>query len=154
MEGGFAGRSGTETLTVTNEANHTEGGSYALKVEGQNRYLARTHVRVEKYVDKGYEYKVTAWVKLIEPASSQLQFSTQIGDGSSANYVALAAKTISTSDGWVQFEGNYRYNNVSSEYLTLYVESSNNATASFYIDDISFVAQAPARRHSERSHSD
>ena len=33
--GGFEGRAGTETLTITKEANHTEGGSYALKVEGR-----------------------------------------------------------------------------------------------------------------------
>ncbi|WP_340007614.1 hypothetical protein MHH52_07350 [Paenibacillus sp. FSL K6-0276] len=69
---------------------------------------------------------------------SQLQMSMQIGNGSSANYVQLAPKTVSASDGWIQFEGTYRYNNVSSEYLTLYVEISSNSTASFYIDDISF----------------
>ncbi|OXS58407.1 1,4-beta-xylanase [Cohnella sp. CIP 111063] len=136
--GGFAGRAGTETLTVTDEANHTEGGSYALKVEGRTGTWHGPALRVEKYVDKGREYKVTAWVKLIEPASSQLQLSTQVGDGSSANYVQLSAKTINAADGWVQFEGSYRYNNVSSEFLTIYLESSNNATASFYIDDIGF----------------
>lgn len=138
--GGFEGRAGTETLTVTEEANHTEGGSYALKVEGRTTSWHGPSLRVEKYVDKGSEYKISAWVKLIEPASSQLQLSTQVGSGSSANYVTLAPKTISTSDGWVQFEGTYRYNSVGDEYLTIYVESSNNGSASFYIDDISFTA--------------
>ncbi|GAA0404892.1 endo-1,4-beta-xylanase [Paenibacillus motobuensis] len=137
--GGFGGRSGKETLTITDEANHTEGGSYALKVEGRTETWHGPSLRVEQYVDKGSEYKVSAWVKLIDPASSQIQLSTQIGDGGSANYVALSPKTISTNDGWVQFEGSYRYNSVGGEYLTIYVESSNNATASFYIDDISFV---------------
>jgi len=94
---------------------------------------------VEKYVDKGGEYKITAWVKLISPDSSQLQLSTQVGNGSSANYVNLSAKTIRAEDGWVQYEGTYRYNSIGGEYLTIYVESPNNATASFYIDDISFV---------------
>lgn len=140
--GGFGGRSGKETLTITNEANHTEGGSYALKVEDRTETWHGPSLRVEQYVDKGSEYKVSAWVKLISPASSQLQLSTQIGDGGSANYVALSPKTISTNDGWVQFEGSYRYNSVGGEYLTIYVESSNNATASFYIDDISFVKTA------------
>ncbi|MFC4601691.1 endo-1,4-beta-xylanase [Cohnella hongkongensis] len=136
--GGFTGRAGTETLTVTDEANHTEGGSYALKVENRSAAWHGPSLRVEKYVDKGYEYNVTAWVKLIEPASSQIQLSTQVGEGSSANYVQLSAKTISADDGWVQFQGSYRYNNVSSEYLTIYVESSSNANASLYIDDIRF----------------
>lgn len=136
--GGFTGRAGTETLTVTNEANHTPGGAYALKVEGRTNTWHGPSLRVEKYVDQGAEYKISAWVKLIEPASSQIQLSTQIGDGSSANYVQLSSKTINTGDDWVQFEGTYRYNSVGGEFLTIYVESSNNATASFYIDDIRF----------------
>ncbi|MEK3834315.1 endo-1,4-beta-xylanase [Paenibacillus sp. FSL R7-0128] len=136
--GGFTGRAGTETLTVTNEANHTEGGSYSLKVEGRNNTWHGPSLRVEKYVDKGSEYTLSAWVKLIEPASAQLQLSTQVGTDSSASYVTLSPKTISTADGWVKYEGSYRYNSVGGEYLTLYIESSNNATASFYIDDINF----------------
>ncbi|MNO41731.1 Endo-1,4-beta-xylanase A precursor [compost metagenome] len=136
--GGFEGRAGTEKLTITKEANHTEGGSYALKVENRSSTWHGPSLRVEKYVDQGSEYNISAWVKLIDPASSQLQLSTQTGSGSSSNYVALSPKTISTSDGWVKFEGSYRYNSVGGEYLTIYVESSNNAAASFYIDDISF----------------
>lgn len=137
--GGFEGRSGTETLTVTDEANHTENGSKSLKVEGRTVTWHGPSLRVEQFVDKGYEYNVSAWVKLIEPSSSQLQLSTQVGNGGSANYVSLSAKTISTADGWVLFEGSYRYNSVGDEYLTIYVESASHATASFYIDDITFT---------------
>ena len=93
---------------------------------------------MEKYVEQGGEYKATVWVKLIEPASTQIQISTQIGEGSGASYVNLTQKAISTGDDWVKLEGTYRYNNVSSGYLTIYVESLNNETASFYIDDINF----------------
>ena len=137
---GFKPRAGTETLTVTEEANHTEGGKYALKVQGRADTWHGPSLNVEKYVDEGMEYKISVWVKLIDPASSQIQLSTQIGSGDGANYVNLAPKTISTNDGWVQLEGQYRYNNASSGYLTIYVESANNASASFYIDDISFEA--------------
>ncbi|OPX44078.1 endo-1,4-beta-xylanase A precursor [Ruminiclostridium hungatei] len=137
--GGFVPRGGAETLTVTNEANHTTGGALSLKVEGRNQTWHGPSLSVVKYVDQGNEYKVTAWVKVITPSSVQLQLSTQVGNGGSAAYVTLMGKTISTSDGWVKYEGTYRYNNTSSGYLTIYVESSNNATASFYIDDISFV---------------
>ncbi|WP_084146587.1 endo-1,4-beta-xylanase [Paenibacillus wynnii] len=134
--GGFAGRAGTETLTASNEANHTIDGAYALKVEGRTNTWHGPALRVEKYVDKGYEYKVSFWVKMISPASSQLSLSTQVGN-TSASYNTLTSKTISTSDDWVQLQGTYRYTTVSDEFLTIYVESSN-ATASFYIDDISF----------------
>jgi endo-1,4-beta-xylanase len=136
--GGFAGRAGTEVLTVTDEANHTGGGKYSLKVEGRTQAWHGPSLRVEKYVEQGGEYKATVWVKLIEPASTQIQVSTQIGEGSGASYVNLTQKSISTGDDWVKLEGNYRYNNVSSGYLTIYVESLNNETASFYIDDINF----------------
>ncbi len=135
--GGFAARGGDEILTVTNEANHTDGGTYSLKVEGRTENWHGPSLRVEKYVDKGSEYKITAWVKLIAPESSKIQLSTQVGS-STPGYSTLVAKTISTNDGWVKYEGTYRYNSVPDEYLTIYIESSNNATASFYIDDISF----------------
>jgi endo-1,4-beta-xylanase len=138
VTGGFEGRAGTETLTVTNEANHSEGGSYALKVENRSNTWHGPALRVENYVDKGAEYKISVWVKLISPTSSQLQLSTQVGEGDGASYNNLQGKTISTEDGWVQFEGTYRYSSVGNEFLTIYVESSNNSTASFYIDDITF----------------
>ncbi|MBM7573671.1 endo-1,4-beta-xylanase [Aquibacillus albus] len=136
--GGFEGRAGTETLTVTDETNHTEAGSYALKVEDRSNTWHGPALRVEKYVDKGHEYKISAWVKLISPESSQIQLSTQVGEGDGASYNNLQGKTISTEDGWIQLEGIYRYSSVGDEFLTIYVESSNNSTASFYIDDISF----------------
>ncbi|PLS08389.1 endo-1,4-beta-xylanase [Neobacillus cucumis] len=135
---GFEGRAGTESLTVTNDANHTPNGSYALKIDGRTQAWNGPSLHVEKYVDLGKEYKISAWVKLISPGSSQLQLSTQVGSGGSASYNNLQGKTISTTDGWVKLEGTYRYNNAGGEYLTIYVESSNNATSSFYIDDISF----------------
>lgn len=138
ITGGFKGRAGTETLTVTNEANHTKGGAYSLKVEGRTTEWHGPSLNVEKYIDQGSEYKITVWIKLIDPDSSQLQLSTQIGNGSGASYINLDAKTIRTGDGWVQYAGTYRYTSVSSSYITIYVESANNATASFYIDDILF----------------
>lgn len=134
----FVGRGGVEVLTVTDEENHTNNGSYALKVEGRTQAWNGPTLRVEKYIDKGVEYKISAWVQLISPDSSQIQLSTQVGNGDGASYNGLQAKTISTEDGWVKYEGTYRYSSVGDEYVTIYVESSNNANASFYIDDISF----------------
>lgn len=136
--GGFEGRAGTETLTVVEVENHTVDGTKALKVENRTNTWHGPALRVEQYVDKGAEYKISAWVKLISPDSSQLQLSTQVGDGDSASYNNLEGKTVSTADGWVKLEGTYRYSSVGNEFLTIYVESTNNSTASFYIDDITF----------------
>lgn len=136
--GGFGGRAGTEIITVTDEANHTEGGNFSLKTEGRTNTWHGPSLRVEKYVDQGSEYKISVYVRLIAPESAQLQLSTQIGDGTGASYVNIAAKNVANRDGWVQLEGTYRYSNVSSGYLTIYVESPDSPDASFYIDDISF----------------
>lgn len=137
--GGFEARGGVEKLTVTEEANRTEGGRYALKVEGRQQNWQGPSLRVEKYIDKGSEYTITAWVKLISPETAEIQLSTQIGNAS-PSYQNIAKKTVSASDGWVKLEGTYRYTSVGDEFVTIYVETTNHPEASFYIDDISFVA--------------
>jgi endo-1,4-beta-xylanase len=136
---GFVPRGGTEILTITNEANHTDGGTKALKIENRSQAWHAPSLRVEEYIKRGLEYKVTAWVKLLSPASSQLQLSTQVGNGDGASYNNIQGQTITAEQGWVKFEGNYRYSSVGDEYVTIYVESSNNASAVYLIDDISFV---------------
>lgn len=134
---GFSGRGGSEVLAVTDEANHTEGGRYSLKTGNRTETWHGPSIRVDKYVEEGAEYKITAYVRLIEPSSAQIQLSTQIGSGSGANYVNIAQQTVGTGDGWVSLEGTYRYN-MANDYITIYFESSTSAQASFYIDDITF----------------
>jgi endo-1,4-beta-xylanase len=133
---GFEGRSGTEKLIVTDKANHTPGGSYALLVEERSDTWHGPSLRVEKYVDLGQEYHISAWVKLVSPSSAQLTLSTQVG---SSSYININSKTVSVNDGWVLLEGTYRYTSAGDEFLTIYIESPNSADASFYIDDINFV---------------
>lgn len=136
---GFEARGETETLTVTDEANHTDNGSYALKVEDRSENWNGPSLRVEQYIEKGQEYNISAWVKLISPDSSQLQLSTQIGsEDAGASYNNIQGTTVNKDDGWVQLKGSYRYNGVGDDYVTIYVESSNNSSASFYIDDVRF----------------
>lgn len=137
--GGFAARGDTEVLTVTDEANHSENGTYAVKITNRTKDWHGPSLHVEKYVDLGSEYNISAWVKLASPNSAQLKLSTQVGTGGSASYINLQQKTVSTTDGWVKLEGKYRYTTSGGEYLTLYIESSS-ADAVFYIDDISFIA--------------
>jgi endo-1,4-beta-xylanase len=142
---GFSGRGGSEILTVTDEANRTEGGKYSLKVANRTETWHGPSLRVEKYVEEGAEYKITAHVRLIEPSSAQIQLSTQIGSGSGASYINIAQLTVGTEDGWVSLEGTYRYT-MDSDYITIYVESSSSAQASFYIDDITFEKTGTAMK--------
>lgn len=136
----FEPREGNEILTPTNETNHTENGTYALKVEGREKSWHGPSLRVEEFIDLGHEYTISAWVKLDSPATAQLQLSTQIGSEEyGASYHTLQGKTLNKADGWVQLEGTYRFDSVGDKYVTIYIESSNNDTASFYIDDITFT---------------
>ncbi|WP_211748166.1 endo-1,4-beta-xylanase [Paenibacillus sp. Marseille-Q4541] len=136
LTGGFTGRAGTEVLTVTNEANHTDGGSKSLKIEGRSDSWHGPTLRVEQLVEADKEYEISAWVKLIEPASTTLQLSTQIGQGSAASYNALASTSANAGDGWIKLEGTYRYNSLGDGYSTIYVEAPSSKNASFYVDDI------------------
>ena len=140
-ESGFIPRIGKEVLSVTNEANHTDGGGYSLKVAGgrENAYCGPS-LRVEKYIDQGSEYRVTVWVKLASGSgSAEIDLSSQIGNKDGAvEYPSLSKKKITDTDGWVKFEGKQRYYDTSSGYITVYLQSDNKE-AEFYIDDISVV---------------
>ena len=131
---GFSGRGGSEVLTVTDEANVTAGGGYSLKVTNRSETWHGPSLRIEKYVEEGAEYKFSVYVRLIEPASTQIILSTQIGSGESASYFNIAQQNVSASAGWVKLEGPYRYV-AADDYITIYVESSS-PNASFYIDDV------------------
>src|SRR5690625_4600404 len=136
---GFEARGDQEKLTVTDEANHSEGGEYALKIEDREHDWNGPTLNVTPYVDIGQEYNVSVWVKLIEPSSAELKLTTQIGSTDyGATYYNIEEKTINTDDGWVQFGGTYRYNSVGDENVSIFVESSDEETASFYIDDVMF----------------
>ncbi|WP_061950430.1 endo-1,4-beta-xylanase, partial [Alkalihalobacillus trypoxylicola] len=134
---GFEGRAGTETLTVTDEANYTEDGTYSLKVEDRANNWHGPSLDITPFVEAGSEYQISAMVQLLSPDSAQLQLSTQVGDGDGASYNNIQGKTVSKGDGWVKLEGTYRYTSMGNGHLSIYIES-NNATASYYIDDITF----------------
>lgn len=132
--GGFSPRSGNEVLTQTDEARR--GGGYALKVENRTAGWHGPSVRIEPYITQGKAYLLTLWVKLIDPEEARIQVSTQIGEGTAATYGNITAKTLTPADGWVRLQGACRYTNLSSGFITIYVESPNSPAASFYIDDV------------------
>jgi endo-1,4-beta-xylanase len=129
----FAGRGGNEVLTRTKEA--AQGGEYSLKVEGRQQAWNAPSLQVDSYVREGREYHISVWVKLISPDSAQMRLSTQIGNGDGASYNTIDGKTISTGDDWVLFEGDYLYASTGGGFVSLYVETATDATASYYIDN-------------------
>lgn len=132
--GGFVARGGVETVAVSDEANHTTGGTYSLKTTGRKENWQGPSLDVAKYIDKGSKYKVTLWAKLITPSSVELDLSTQLG---SSSYPNITKKRVSTSDGWVQISGDYTYGDIPEGKATIYLQSST-VSAEYYIDDVSF----------------
>ncbi|MDR2808137.1 MAG: endo-1,4-beta-xylanase [Spirochaetaceae bacterium] len=130
----FEPRGGVELLTVTDELSYT--GSFSLRVENRSKAWHGPSINAAPYLSSGREYEISCWVRLISPERTELQLSTQIGQGDGASYHSVAKKAIAVQDGWVQYTGTYRYTNLSSGYITLYIESPSDATASFYIDDL------------------
>lgn len=127
----FVGRSGSEVLTVSDEA--ALSGAHALKVEGRTSSWHGPSLDITQKISEGKEYTVSVWVKLIEPEQAQISLSTQIGNGSGASYNNLQSKQVSQNSDWVELRGTYRY--LSTDFVSIYVESAV-ATASFYIDNV------------------
>lgn len=141
--GGFVARGGVESVTVSNEANHTSGGAFSLKTTGRQQNWQGPSLNVAQYIDKGSKYKITVWAKVITPSSITLDLSTQLGS-SSPSYPNITKKLVSSGDGWVELSGEYTYNTVPDNFASIYIQS-DTVSAEYYIDDISFekVGSAP-----------
>lgn len=131
---GFKPKGDTVTLTPSQEANHTPGGAYALKVTGRTANSDGPSVNVKDAVKTGNEYNAAVWVKLISPSSAQLKLSAIVNTPTPYS-ISLATQTASSTGDWIKLEGSYRYLN---DDVTLIVESVGSATASYYIDDFIF----------------
>lgn len=98
---GFTGR-GNATISVTNEANHTPGGSYSLKVTGRTSAWHGAQLDVTKFIRNNSTYRAVAWVKLISTGTDSdtttVKLTTEITKGSSTNWPNLQEKTISVAD--------------------------------------------------------
>ncbi|GHU78157.1 hypothetical protein FACS189462_2080 [Spirochaetia bacterium] len=130
---GFTGRGGSETLTRKTENPHS--GKYSLLVENRTAAWHGPSLQIDHLVTADNEYNISLWVKLESPANARLTLSTQTGSGNTASYNNLLEKTISNTQGWVFYEKKFRYTSV-PEFISIYVESPDNAEASFYIDDV------------------
>lgn len=125
-------RGETETLSRTEEDAYS--GEFALLAENRSEAWNGPSIRIEDKVELSKEYVFSVWVKLAEPALDDLQLSTQIGEGDNASYQTIATQTASAND-WVNLEGSYRYDGNGDGFISVYVESVNNQTVPFYIDD-------------------
>jgi endo-1,4-beta-xylanase len=139
---GWGSRTGTEAVNITTADAH--GGSHSLLITGRTQnFQGPSHDATGKMCN-GSQYAVIAWVKMApnQPAT-QIRVSVQLNLAGVASFKTVVGNTNVTSSDWVRlkikpytFSGAY-------DSMSIYVESNNNPTASFYIDDFSLQYLPP-----------
>jgi GH35 family endo-1,4-beta-xylanase len=127
------GPRGGVTLTAANVDSHT--GAYSLLTTGRTATWQGPAINAAGWLCSGGRYNVSVWVKLAPgQPDTQIRVSIQRGLGSDTSYITVIGNTWVTANAWVHLTGNYDFG-LTYTSLSLYVESNNNPTASFYIDD-------------------
>ena len=131
---GWVARNGTDAIEVTDEANHTEGGSYSLLTEASEQYQGPL-LDIEGKMAPGHIYDLSVWVKMkagVEP--TLIRMSLQLG--SSGPYENITTDTLVTDAEWVELSTRYTMETY-SELLYVYVElvDETDEPKPFYIDD-------------------
>lgn len=136
---GWYGRGGSEVLTVSPIAAHT--GSYGMQVTGRTQGWNGPQLDVTPIMETGKTYHLSAWIKLpagtpSSPVSIVVQRTT---DGVNAYELV---KSVQAGDSeWVRLSGEYTLQQP-IESLAVYIESFDNPTLEFYVDDV-VIERAP-----------
>ncbi len=139
---GWAPRGGGVTLAASTEAAHS--GSHSLKTTGRTQNWHGPSLNLLGKLQEGAIYEISGYVRLVAgQPPSRLIFTMQrtpTGGSTVYEWVVASAENGVTDAGWVKLEGLYTFTGDASE-LVLYVESPN-ATAEFYLDDVTIVDQS------------
>ena len=131
------------TPTIAAETSQVHSGSYAGLVTNRTATYMGIAQSFLGDLQSGQTYNVSAWVRLVGDGNQTMQLTMQKTDGGVTSFAAIASGSVSSS-GWTQLSGQYTYNPSGAvTVLTLYAEMPNNATNSYYIDDVQLTNQAP-----------
>lgn len=135
------GPRGSIAVATTNADAHS--GVYSLLTTGRTSSWNGPSINVANKLCNGSRYTVVVWVKMApSQPDTQLRVSIQRSFAGTTNYNTIVGNTTVTSGAWVRLKATFdfvwNYDSVS-----MYVESNNNPTASFYIDDFSLTYQPP-----------
>ena len=139
---GWEPRLGSETVDVTSEANHTEGGAQSLKVTADRQY-AGAKINALGKMSKNHRYELSAWVKMASgQPPTRLRISVQRGESSFDN---VSPNVTVTEDGWAQLKGVYTLPSAPS-ILYAYIELADEPgePVTFYVDDFRLAYIGPA----------
>ena len=141
---GWVSRGGGSPVVLTPTQAAAHGGAWSLLVTGRTAtWNGPTHDITGKMCN-GSQYWLEVWVKMApgQPTTSMnmsLQLTDQFGNPS---YPGVTNASVSSS-GWVRLKSKpYTFSGTYAN-LQLYVQSNNNPTAQFYIDDVRLTYLPP-----------
>ncbi len=137
---GWYGRGGAVVTQVTTVAH---GGTHSLQVTGRTSGWHGPAINVLSLLQVGATYQISGCIRLAEGTpATRTNFALEYKPvGGSTSYPWLGAENNTTDATWACVTGSFAYN-TEAETLTLYAESAD-ATASFYIDDVTIVMTTP-----------
>lgn len=134
---GFGPRGDSETVEQTNEDAYE--GDHSLKVTDRTEAWNGPSLQIADLVEESGEYHFSVRVKLLDEGSSEMQLSTQIGEGNNASYQTIDSQRVN-SHTWKLLEGTYRYDAIVDDAISVYVESSDNESVSYMIDEFTLTS--------------
>ncbi|MNM16229.1 Endo-1,4-beta-xylanase A precursor [compost metagenome] len=129
-----------KTEAVASSVYSTHSGGYSLLASGRTASWNGPSVDVSGTLQKDGVYQIAAYVKAVSAADAgNIKLTVKRTAGGADHYEQVSAAVPADDSAWVKLEGSYTYTEDSTS-LMLYIES-DNATASYVIDDISITGE-------------
>jgi len=141
---GWVSRGGGAPVVLTPTMNDAHAGNWSLLVTGRTaNFNGPTHDITGKMCN-GSQYWLEAWVKMApgQPTTT-MNMSLQYKDlAGSTHFPSVVSATV-TSGTWVRLKAKpYTFSGAYTN-LQIYIQTQNNPTASFYVDDVSLTFLPP-----------
>ena len=123
--------------TVTNTAADAHSGSHSLIVTGRTATFQGPARDITGKMCNGQQYWVEAWVKMApgQPTTT-VNLSLQYTDATGTLHFPGVATATVDSNNWVRLKAKpYTFSGAYTN-LQIYLQTFNNPTASFYVDDV------------------
>lgn len=134
-----------EVVTDATLARQGSSGTKFLKVSNRNDYWNGVQINsaVPDYASSGDIMRFSAWVRLVDPGSAQINlsyFRKKAGSNDEFGHSQFngAGGITVTNTEWVLLSGTTTLFSNAGDSVGIYIEAPKDATVSFYVDDINF----------------
>jgi glucuronoarabinoxylan endo-1,4-beta-xylanase len=132
---------GSPTISVQTTQAHS--GTYAAVVQNRTATWNGIAQSFAAVMQPGQTYSISAWLRLVSGTNETVQLTMKKTDANGDAYSAIGSGSISSTN-WLQLSGQYPLT-ISGTLtgLTLYAEVPSNATASYFLDDLTVQTNGP-----------